>query len=330
MFGRAPDPKKLAKRRFRIAQSDQHNPFYNLSLEESLFSDYQPGASSGEEVMLLYINSASVVLGKHQNPWKECDLLWLFEQNIPLLRRFSGGGTVFHDLGNLLWSFIGPQKNFSQEENLLIIRQAIASYSGLPLDDFSLSPRGDIFCRGFKISGNALAFSADKFLHHGTLLVNSDIDVLNRSLKGLDYFFSLKFEGPSVESPPATVASLSSIITPASQAGRPANSDGLSQKNLKEDFYLALKESLGQNHCVFREEDEARAADIWQTRHASSEWRIRRTPSFRILLKNGQRISVNKGLAAMKESTADTRTWDLANPVELRSFKAHLCRLEKN
>ena len=330
MFGRAPDAQKIMLRRFILRRSYSHDPFRNLSLEESLFSLYDPPIEEraeeraeeeiemkrGADVLFLYVNRAAVVIGRHQNPWQECNLSYLFERDIPLLRRYSGGGTVFHDLGNLLWSFIGPKRTFSQEENLQIIMEAAADYSGLPLSDFVLSPRGDIFCQDFKISGNALAFKGGKVMHHGTLLVNSDIGLLEKSLEGLAQQFNLRFTGPAVSSRPAAVRSLSSL---APHAGLPHSATMLSGFASSVENILQHKSA-----AVWAEGSQNEPLQHIYEQQRSIDWRLRSSPPCRMLLHNGRSLSVQGGRVSVDDGRDDGRSWDIATSRGLKDFKNYL------
>ena len=188
------------------------------------------------------------------------------------------------------------------------------------MEDFSFTPRGDIFCRGFKISGNALAFRGEKALHHGTLLIDANLAQLGESLRGLEYFFDLNIHGPTVESNPAPVASLVSLSPSVENSVIHQQNPG----KLRTDFASALAASLGRRISIHEQVEESQtehAQEIFQ-RNSSPDWQFRRTSFFHISLNNGQKISVNKGMASSEEG----KIWDIARPEELRSFIAYLRR----
>ena len=89
------------------------DPYENLAIEERVFDNLAPGA----ETLLLYVNSATVVIGKHQNPWLEVNLPELAKRKMALARRISGGGTVYHDTGNVNFSFLVPREGFDRRKN---------------------------------------------------------------------------------------------------------------------------------------------------------------------------------------------------------------------
>lgn len=162
----------------KIFISQSNNPFFNLALEEFFFH------LRDEEFCILYINEPSVICGKHQIPFKEIDVEFVEKHNIFICRRFSGGGTVYHDAGNLNFCFI---RNENRKEIQIDFRKNILpvfdflSTMGLPV---SLNDRNNILINGKKISGNAEHISKGRVLHHGTLLFDSDLTMLQLALKG--------------------------------------------------------------------------------------------------------------------------------------------------
>lgn len=162
----------------KIFYSRSTNPYVNLAIEDWLLRE-----NSDEEVWLFYQNAPSVILGRFQNPWLECDLGWMHAQKIPLVRRPSGGGTVWHDEGNVNFCRITPLKNFTKDAALKIIQNKL-----LELDiAVEINARHDLVFNHFdhphKVSGSAYKQTKDRSLHHGTLLIKSDLSALNRALK---------------------------------------------------------------------------------------------------------------------------------------------------
>ena len=150
------------------------DPYENLALEQALLEGVRPG----ECVLYLWQNENTVVIGKNQNPWKECKTALLQEEGGKLARRLSGGGAVFHDLGNLNFTFLMSQEDYDLDRQLTVIQTALASL-GIPCQR---SGRNDILADGRKFSGNAFYKNGRQAYHHGTLLVSADIDKLNRYL----------------------------------------------------------------------------------------------------------------------------------------------------
>lgn len=159
----------------RIVISTQTNPYLNIAVEQYLLS--QP--SDGEVTMYLWRNCRTVVIGQNQNPYAECDVERLEADGGYLMRRRTGGGAVYHDLGNLNFSFVVPYERYDLERQFGVLQQAVSSY-GLATE---VSGRNDVLCCGRKFSGNAFAKAKHQRLHHGTVLIRTDVEELQRYLK---------------------------------------------------------------------------------------------------------------------------------------------------
>jgi lipoate-protein ligase A len=152
------------------------DPFFNLAAEECLLKDI-----SGE-YLILYINSPAVIIGKHQVAHREADTAFVSKENIPVIRRISGGGAVFHDAGNLNFSFILQSSQGRQVDFKKYTEPVIDFLRTLGITA-SFEGKNDLKVGGFKISGNAEHVFHERVLHHGTLLFNSDLRLLSSSLR---------------------------------------------------------------------------------------------------------------------------------------------------
>ena len=155
---------------------DRIDPYFNLAAEEYLLKQTK------EEYFMLWRNEPSIVVGKHQNALAELDLIYAREKGLNVARRISGGGTVFHDLGNLNFSFISN----GEEGKLINYRRfatPIVEVLGKLGIEAGFSKRDDILIDGMKISGNASHVYKTRALHHGTLLFSSDLSDLSKALK---------------------------------------------------------------------------------------------------------------------------------------------------
>lgn len=154
--------------------SDTVDPHLNLAKEKLLFD------AVDEETLLLYLwqNQNTVVIGKNQNAFSECRTELLKEEGGTLARRLSGGGAVFHDLGNLNFTFLCSTENLDISRHMQVIREA-CRHSGIETE---LSGRNDILANGRKFSGNAFYNSQGHSYHHGTLLIEADMEKLGRYL----------------------------------------------------------------------------------------------------------------------------------------------------
>ena len=154
--------------------SDQTIPYKNIALEEYLLWNVE----KGECIFYLWQNRRTVVIGVNQNPWKECHVKELEQDDGFLARRLSGGGAVFHDLGNLNFTFLVREEDYNLERQLEVIIRAMSKF-GIHAER---SGRNDILTDGKKFSGNAFLSSRGHCYHHGTLLVDVDMANLSRYL----------------------------------------------------------------------------------------------------------------------------------------------------
>jgi len=160
----------------KIIQSHSLSVTYNLAFEEYLFTEFQ------EDFLLFYVNDKSVVLGSNQSVRNEVNVDFCKANNIQLVRRKSGGGAVFHDLGNLNFSFIGTK---NEHKNLLsgdFLLPVITWLNELGVVA-KMGERKDLWLPdGYKITGTASHISKNRELHHGTLLVDANLELLQQAL----------------------------------------------------------------------------------------------------------------------------------------------------
>ena len=149
-------------------------PYANLALEEYLLKN----VSDRECILYLWQNEKTVVIGKNQNPWKECRIAELEKDGGRLVRRLSGGGAVFHDLGNLNFTFLMGKENYDLDKQLEVILRAV-NQLGIPAEK---SGRNNITVEGRKFSGNAFYSDGSHNYHHGTILVHVDMKQLSHYL----------------------------------------------------------------------------------------------------------------------------------------------------
>ncbi len=155
-------------------ESGSFDPFENLAIEQHLLKTQ----SSGCCLLYLWQNQNTVVIGKNQNPYSECRVALLEAEGGHLARRLSGGGAVFHDLGNLNFTFLVPTADYDLAKQQRVLLTACQSF-GIPAE---LSGRNDLLADGRKFSGNAFYHNGPHSYHHGTLLVDVDGEKLARYL----------------------------------------------------------------------------------------------------------------------------------------------------
>lgn len=179
--------------------SDSHNPVFNLAVDEILLKK-----SSGE-FLIVGINSPVVVAGKHQCVHRETDTKFISESNIPLIRRISGGGTVYHDQGNLNFSFILNSEKGKQIDFARYTRPVIDFLRDTGLN--AVLHGSDIRVNGIKISGNAEHVYHNRVLHHGTILFNASLENLRNCIRKDTSSYTTR----AVPSNPAHVGNLSEM-----------------------------------------------------------------------------------------------------------------------
>ena len=201
-------------------------PQRNCALEEYLLTE-RPG-----DVLLLYINRPSVIVGRHQTLEAEVDVEYCRKTGIPILKRLSGGGTVYHDEGNINYAFIVDKSDtpaLDRDFNTPVIR-ALAAL-GVPAN---AGLRRELLCEGVKISGTAAHITRDRQLFHGTLLHRTDLQKLERVLQG-----NPNRRGKGVASVPSPVGNIAPYTGPEEQTS---------------DFLVRLADTFlrqyGIEHCT--------------------------------------------------------------------------------
>lgn len=185
-----------------IYKSKSNNPFFNIAFEQWLF--LQP-KSEEDNVLYLWRNGPSVIIGRFQSAWKECNVTVMENEKVNLVRRASGGGAVYQDLGNSIFSFLTPKHSATSiAENNKIITDALLSFGLTALP----TGRNDIEVDGYKISGAAFRHSKSRSLHHGTLLLNVEMTALDKYLTPN----KLKMQSKGVSSVAARVKNLQQIV----------------------------------------------------------------------------------------------------------------------
>jgi len=296
--------------RFQALSSSSLDPRVNLALEECLL-----GAPLGfEAVLFLYVNAPCLVLGRNQNPWAEISP----GAGLPVLRRISGGGTVYHDQGNLNWALLLPRSRHDPEAELGSIAAALRDL-GITA---SPGPRGGLFVdepspfAGRKLSGTARRLEAARVLHHGTLLVNADLGRLASSLGGI---------------PLALPKALASV------PGRPANLGELLPGLKVEELAAALATKVAGGPSPLPIEgllagpgwDRARF-DAVRERLGSWEWNYGATPAFTVTVDGQQgrllaslrsgRLASLEGAGAERVSQLLGSNFDYDTPLKIKEI----------
>lgn len=261
--------------------SSSKDPAFNLAAEEYLLRQKK------EDYAFFYINRPSVIIGKHQNALAEINLPYLEEQNIPVFRRMSGGGTVYHDEGNLNFCFIKNGDN-SDLVNFKKATEPIVSAlqrRGLPARN---GERNDLLLNYKKISGNACHVFKRRVMHHGTLLYQSDLNRLTGSLKS----DPTRFEDKAVKSVRSEVVNINQVLQ-----SKETTTEFL--QNLVEDL---LRNNTDWEKATFSKVDLDKIEELKKEKYDHSEWNYRYGPAytFKKRLQSGRlvfgvKLRVEKG-----------------------------------
>lgn len=182
-----------------IIIASSHDCAANLAGEAGLIAD-----ENLSPVLYLWENDPCIVIGRYQNPYAECDIQAMDRDHVQLVRRQSGGGAVYQDRGNICFTLIGDKRSMTKEENFAMVISALKTLGA----DATLSGRNDILVSGKKISGNAFQYTKDRFSHHGTLLISTDLSVMGTYLRPS----KAKLESNAVASVRSRVGNLTGFI----------------------------------------------------------------------------------------------------------------------
>lgn len=242
-------------------QNDSTDPRYNLALEEYVFKHLK----FEEDFIMLWQNEPSVIVGKNQNTVEEINVDYVEQHGIHVVRRSTGGGAVYHDLGNLNYTFITKAdgtgidfRKFTQP----VIR--VLNSLGVPAE---FNSRNDIAIRGKKFSGNAQRVYKNRVLHHGTIMFNSKLEDVHNVLK----VKAEKFKSKSVKSVRSRVTNISDYLP------EPITIDEFKKLLLERLF---LEQDSPKREYVLTEEDQAEIRKMMEEKYANWEWNYGYSPKF--------------------------------------------------
>lgn len=245
----------------KIICSDAIDPWYNLALEEYFLDNIK----ENEILLYLWQNKDTVVIGRNQNPWKECRCKELEANGGHLARRLSGGGAVFHDLGNLNFTFIMNKKYYDLDKQLKVILNAVRN-QGL---DANFTGRNDLVLDGKKFSGNAFYYKKQSAYHHGTILIDSDLSKLVKYLQ----ISKEKIESKGIDSVRSRVINLKS---------KNPSMNVEDMKNSLVKSFIHLYGGTGEKMSIHNDE----IIENLYKKYSSWDWRYSETPSFDITFSN--------------------------------------------
>jgi lipoate-protein ligase A len=269
-----------------IVESQSLDVYRNLAIEEYLMEH----AVDQGPVLFLWQSGCAVVVGKNQNPWKECRLDRMRAEEVPLARRISGGGTVYHDAGNINYCVIVDRTGYSEQQAYDMVLAALEPF-GIKAER---TGKSNLSVNGLKFSGNAFCFRKGRALHHGTLLLNTDLDRLNRYLGSM----CDGIETHAIASVPASVVNLQlSLYKLVSY--------------LKESFLHVYRDASAMVEWGVDDMDVQGLDDLY-ARQRSEAWKYGATPRFELEI-GGTRLEVSRGTVIRAEGP-------LRSAVEGKSF----------
>lgn len=243
-----------------LIQSPSNNAYFNIATEEYLLKRFPT-----EDLFLLYVNAPSIIVGKFQNTLAEINLDYVQEKNIKVVRRMSGGGAVYHDFGNLNFSFhtlLGDHDfgDFSQ-----FTKPVLKLLNGLGVPAV-LQGRNDLLVDGKKFSGNAKLAKNGKMIQHGTILLNSEMEVLGEALK----VNPLKFIDKATKSNRARVTNLIHYLP------EDTTTDKLKELLTEE----IISNNPGAERYVLTDDDKAGIEKLMKEKYETWDWNFGFSPNY--------------------------------------------------
>lgn len=242
-----------------ILRRPQTDPYFNMATEEYLLK------SKEDDYCMLWQNNPSVIVGKHQNTLAEINFYYLKKNNIPVVRRISGGGTVYHDKGNINFTFIRKGEKGKLVDFRMFIDPLIESLKDLGVDA-RFEGKNNIRIGNLKISGNSEHVYKNKVLHHGTLLYSSDLNRLGNSIKRN----SGSFKDKAVQSIRTEVANISSFLD-----------EKIPVEEFKEKLLerIALRMETTQDAILSKSDIEA-IEELVKTKYKTWQWNFGYSPEY--------------------------------------------------
>ena len=262
-----------------VFESKSLDVYKNLAIEEYLLeqvTDLGP-------LLFLWRSASAVVLGKNQNPWKECRLDRMTQDEVSLARRISGGGTVYHDAGNLNYCVMVDRVSYQEDRAFEMVMQALASV-GVQAER---TGKSNLSVQGKKFSGNAFCFRKSRVMHHGTLLLNTDLNKLN-------YYLGSQFseiKTAAIDSVPATVTNL-----------------GVDMEKMQRALVASFEKKYSDGTALKLQTASVLGSKLekYEKKQHSEMWRFGATPFFSIKFKEME-LKIKKGVVVQAKGEYSKR-----------------------
>ncbi len=234
------------------------NPYFNLALEEYVLTNFT------EDIFMLWINNPAIIVGKNQNTLAEINVEYVKKHNIPVVRRLSGGGAVFHDPGNINFTFIMPNRSNSFTNFKKYTQPIIDVLKDLEIEA-KLSGRNDLTIDGRKFSGNSQYIYKDRILHHGTLLFSANMSHLVNALRVTPD----KIESKGIKSVASRVTNISEHLK-----------KDISIDSFKKTVMTHVMKTYGGRKYILNEKDKENVDRMVKEKYATWEWNYGHSPKY--------------------------------------------------
>lgn len=245
-------------------ESTSTDPYYNLALEQVVFD--RPGQH--ETCCMLWQNDNTIVVGKHQNTLQEVNMAYVREHNVRVARRLSGGGAVYHDMGNVNFTFIAPHEGAEMDFSSFC-RPVAAALAELGVSA-EISGRNDMTIDGKKFSGNSQYVKHGRVMHHGTILYDSDLSIVGQALR--------------VPEDKITSKGLQSVRSRVTNV-RPYVKEDFPTQVFLERLREALWEMYPMKQMELTQEQWKQVENLRETLYSTWEWNFGASPACQIVKK---------------------------------------------
>lgn len=285
-----------------------NDPRINLAIEEHILKNLD----INESYLLFYINGPSIIIGRNQNTIEEIHTGYVEDNNIIVVRRMSGGGAVYHDLGNLNYSFITKDEGNSLQDNFKKFTKPVIDALRKLGANADLMGRNDIEIDGRKVSGTAQYSTGGRMYTHGTLMLNSDLDNVSKALKPKKE----KIESKGVKSVRARVGNISEFIN-----------QSMTVEEFRQFILKSVFEAEGTEikEYVLTEEDWKQIEELSKSKYQTWEWNYGKSPKFDIQNSHrfpvgtiDVRLNVEKGIIQDVKIFGDFFGWGEVADIEVK------------